>query len=112
MDRFTGSRGSAQPLRTIGKLSGHGGNDQDGNSGDWKLNMAVLKQGWTTQKSWRDKFFLQYPRAQINIFLPIQRVFLSNKQVEYTFFLVLRAELKASAGHTFGPRAICSVCLL
>ena len=40
-----------------------------------------------------------YPRARINIFVLIQRVFFSSKQAEWMKFWALRAKLKASTGH-------------
>ena len=57
-------------------------------------------QGCTTQISWRAKnFFLQYSRAKNDMFLLLQRVFLSNKQGKRTKILALQAKLKASGGH-------------
>ena len=55
-----------------------------------------VKQGSTPQISWRaQNIFLEHLSAQTDLFLPIQRMFLPNKQAKCAKFVTLRAILKA-----------------
>ena len=64
----------------------------------FKIKVA-LKQGCTTQISSGPKKNLEaYPRAKIDIFVPIQRVLFSNKQAEWMIFLVLAGQIKCFRG--------------
>ena len=75
---------------------------------------VTLKQGCTTQISWRaKKNFVENLRAKTDKFLAVQRVFLPNKQAKSANFSALRAKLKAYAGHIWpAGRMLCMPALL
>ena len=74
-----------------------------------KKLLKTLKQGCSTQISWRaKKIFWVIPKGQNVLFLPIQRVHLSRKEAKNTKMCAKRAKLKAFAGHIWpAGRMLC-----